>query len=223
LAVRELAEITIRELQISASLGFCASLGQGRVLLSIQPGGNMTHRLHTLITILLVCSAAAHAQQSPPEPKTIPDSINFIWKDIEHDFTALADAMPEDKWSFRPTQGEFKNVRTFAEQVKHVACSNEAWAKQMAGEKTPARCDLGGPNPAKSKAEIMAYLNDSFKLIDKAIADTNDKNLMHSNPGQYWGPNRLSALTATVWHISDHYGQLVMYLRMNGIVPPASR
>jgi uncharacterized damage-inducible protein DinB len=221
LAIRELAEITIRELQISASLGFCASLG--RVLLSIQPGGNMTHRLHTLITILLVCSAAAHTQQSPPEPKTIPDSINFIWKDIEHDFTALADAMPEDKWSFRPTQGEFKNVRTFAEQVKHVACSNEAWAKQISGEKTPARCDLGGPNPAKSKAEIMAYLNDSFKLIDKAIADTNDKNLMHSNPGQYWGPNRLSALTATVWHISDHYGQLVMYLRMNGIVPPASR
>jgi hypothetical protein len=69
----------------------------------------------------------------------------------------------------------------------------------------------------------MAYLGDSFKLIDKVIADTNDKNVMHSNPGQYWGTNRLSALTATVWHISDHYGQLVVYLRMNGIVPPASR
>jgi len=114
-------------------------------------------------------------------------------------------------------------VRTFGEQVKHVACGNEAWAKQISGEKPPARCDLGGPNPAKTKAEILAYLKESFQAIDKVIAETNDKNLLHPNPGQYWGPNRLSGLTATVWHISDHYGQLVVYLRMNGIVPPASK
>jgi uncharacterized damage-inducible protein DinB len=172
---------------------------------------------------LLASSVPAMAQKAPPEPKTISDSINYIWHDVEHDFTALAEAMPEDKWSFKPTQGEFKNVRTFAEQVKHVACSYEALAKQISGEKPPARCDLGGPNPAKSKAEILAYLKQSFQAIDKVIADTNDKNLLHPNPGQYWGTNRLSALTATVWHISDHYGQLVVYLRMNGIVPPASR
>lgn len=172
---------------------------------------------------LLISSAAVAQPKQPPPPKTIPDSINFIWKHVEHDFTALAEAMPEDKWSFRPTQGEFKNARSFAEQVKHVACGNEAWARQMAGEKPPARCDLGGPNPAKSKAEIMAYLRDSFAMVDKTIADTGTDNLLHPNPGQYWGSNRLSALVATVWHISDHYGQLVVYLRMNGIVPPASR
>jgi uncharacterized damage-inducible protein DinB len=188
----------------------------------------MSNRLHCLLLamaagFLLGSSVPAMAQKAPPEPKTISDSINYIWHDVEHDFTALAEAMPEDKWSFKPTQGEFKNVRTFAEQVKHVACSNEAWAKQISGEKPPARCDLGGPNPAKSKAEILAYLKQSFQAIDKVIADTNDKNLLHPDPGQYWGTNRLSALTATVWHISDHYGQLVVYLRMNGIVPPASR
>ena len=60
-------------------------------------------------------------------------------------------------------------------------------------------------------------------MIDKVIADTNADNLLHPNPGPYWGPNRLSALTAAVWHLSDHYGQLVVYLRLNGIVPPASR
>ena len=188
----------------------------------------MSNRLRFLIlatftSFLPATSLPAFAQKAPPEPKTISDSINYIWHDIEHDFTALAEAMPEDKWSFKPTQGEFKNVRTFGEQVKHVACGNEAWAKQMSGEKPPARCDLGGPNPAKSKAEILAYLKESFQAIDKVIADTNDKNLLHPNPGQYWGPNRLSGLTATVWHISDHYGQLVVYLRMNGIVPPASK
>jgi hypothetical protein len=131
--------------------------------------------------------------------------------------------MPEDKWNFKPTQGEFKDVRTFGEQVKHVACANEAWAKQMASEKPPSRCDIGGPNPAKTKTAILSYLRDSFAMIDKVIANTNAENLLHPNDGPYWGSNRLSALTATVWHISDHYGQLAEYLRMNGIVPPASR
>jgi uncharacterized damage-inducible protein DinB len=187
----------------------------------------MRNPLRALITgILMLTSPITFAQQPQPRLKTVPDSINFIWKDIERDFTALAEAMPEDKWTFKPTQGEFKDVRTFGEQVKHVACGNEAWAKQMAEEKPPARCDLGGPNPAKTKAakaEILSYLQQSFTMIDKVIADTNADNLMHSNPGPYWGPNRLSALTATVWHIFDHYGQLVEYLRMNGIVPPATR
>jgi uncharacterized damage-inducible protein DinB len=188
----------------------------------------MSYRLHSLILAMAACillagSVPAVAQKDLPEPKTISESINYIWHGIEQDFTALAEAMPEDKWSFKPAQGEFKNVRTFGEQVKHVACGNEAWAKQILGEKPPARCDLGGPNPAKSKAEILAYLKESFKAIDKVIAETNDKNLMQSTPGPYLGPNRLSSLTANVWHISDHYGQLVIYLRMNGIVPPASR
>lgn len=182
----------------------------------------MTNPLRAWITGMLLVSSA-FAQQGQPQLNTIPDSINFIWKDIKQDFTTLAEAMPEDKWSFKPTQGNFKDVRTFGEQVKHVACANEAWAKQMGGEKPPSRCDLGGPNSAKTKTQILLYLHDSFTMIDKVIADTDTKNLLHPNAGSYWGSNRLSALTATVWHISDHYGQLVEYLHMNGIVPPASR
>jgi hypothetical protein len=175
-----------------------------------------------MIGVLLMCSPSLLAQDQP-QPKTISDSVNFIFKDIARDFIALAEAMPEEKWTYKPTQGEFKGVRTFGEQIKHVACANEAWAKQIVGEKPPERCDLGGPNPAKTKAEILRYLRDSFTLIDEVIADTNAENLLHANAGPYWGPNRLSALTAEVWHISDHYGQLVEYLRLNGIVPPASR
>ncbi len=188
-----------------------------------ETGACMRNRLLALIPAVLLLGSPATAQQSPPEPKTIPASINYIWSNIESDFVALADAMPEDKWGFKPTQGAFANVRTFAEQVKHVACANEAWAKQIAGEKPPARCDLGGPNPAKTKAQVMTYLRESFALVDKAIAVTDSGNLLHPNPGPYWGSNRLSALTAMVWHVSDHYGQLVEYVRMNGIVPPASR
>jgi len=184
----------------------------------------MKHLTGTRVAALLLASAVVGtAQQRPPELKTIADSINFIWKDVEHDFLALAEAMPEDKWNFKPAQGEFSKTRSFGEQVKHVACGNEAWAKQIAGEKPPARCDTGGPNPAESKAEVMAYLRASFAMLDKAIAATGSENLLQPNSGRYWGPNRLSALTATIWHLSDHYGQLVVYLRMNGIVPPASR
>jgi len=182
--------------------------------------GNLSRTI--VIGLLLISSSAALAQNEP-QPKTISESLNFIWKDVERDFIDLAEAMPEDKWNYKPTQGEFKEARTFGEQVKHVACGNEAWAKKIEGQKPPERCDLGGPHPAKTKAEIMAYLRDSFGMMDKVIAGTNEGNLLHPNGGPYWGPNRLSALTAALWHVSDHYGQLVEYLRMNGIVPPASR
>ena len=81
---------------------------------------------HLAIGFVLICPSVLWAQQQP-QPKTIPESINFIWKDVAHDFIALADAMPQNKWNFTPTQGQFKGVRTFAEQIKHVACSNEEW------------------------------------------------------------------------------------------------
>ena len=182
--------------------------------------GNFSRAL--AVALLMAFSSPLWAQE-PPQPKTAGESIQFIWKDVERDFVALADAMPEEKWNYKPTAGEFKDVRTFGEQVKHVACANEAWAKKIMEQKPPERCDLGGPSPAKTKAEIMAYLRESFTTIDKVIAGTNADNLMHPNGGPYWGPNRLAALTAAMWHVSDHYGQLVVYLRLNGIVPPASR
>jgi len=175
----------------------------------------------TAVGVLL--SALPLLARDPAPARTVSDSINFMWKTVEKDFTDLAAAMPENKWSFRPTQGAFKDARSFAEQVKHVACGNEAWAKKLHGEKPPERCDLGGPNPAKTKAEILAYLQDSFGMMDREISATNSGNLMSAVKGPYAGDNRLEAVTAALWHVSDHYGQLVEYARMNGVVPPASR
>jgi len=173
------------------------------------------------IAIVLV-SVGAFAQQSAPA-KTIPDSMNYMWKMVEKDFTDLAEAMPEDKWSYRPTQGAFKGARTFAEQVKHVACANEAWGKKLQGQAPPERCDLGGPNPAKTKAEILAYLKESFAVMDRGIAGSTVENLLSPMKGPYAGGNRFEVMTSALWHISDHYGQLVEYARMNGVVPPASQ
>ena len=173
-------------------------------------------------TVLLVCTAAALAQMRP-QSKTVADSINYIWREEAKDFVSLADAMPEDKWDFKPTGGAFKDVRTFREQVKHVACANFAFASKALGEKTPDRCDQGGPDPSRSKAEILKYLRDSIEKMDRAIATTNEKNMLAPIQGPYAGDNRLSILSSAVWHIADHYGQLIEYLRMNGILPPASR
>src|ERR1700752_2933419 len=123
-----------------------------------------------VIVVLLLAALAAVAQQQPSPSKTIPDSINYMWKMVESDFTSLAEAMPEEKWNFKPTQGAFTDVRTFAEQVKHVACANEAWAKKLRGETPPDRCDTGGPSPAKTKSEILAYLHETFVMMDSEIA-----------------------------------------------------
>jgi DinB superfamily len=184
----------------------------------------MKTSLRTAITFVLLLGAVrAIAQQQPSPPKTISDSINYMWKMVESDFTSLAEAMPGDKWGFKPTQGAFADVRTFAEQVKHVACANEAWAKKLRGETPPHHCDTGGPSPAKTKGEILAYLHESFVMMDGEIAKSKRDNLMAPVEGPYAGDNRLEVLNSALWHISDHYGQLVVYLRMNSIVPPASR
>jgi len=175
------------------------------------------------IALVLLSSLGAIAQQAPASAKTVSDSINYMWKMVEKDFTSLAEAMPEEKWNFKPTQGAFAEVRTFAQQVKHVACGNEAWAKKLRGEQPPDRCDTGGPNPAKTKAEILAYLHETFVMMDSEIAKARLDNLMAPMEGPYAGDNRLEVLNSALWHISDHYGQLVEYVRMNGIVPPASR
>jgi hypothetical protein len=184
----------------------------------------MKPSLRAVITfILLLGTVRAIAQQQPAPAKTIPDSIDYMWKMVESDFTSLAEAMPEEKWNFKPTQGAFTDVRTFAEQVKHVACANEAWAKKLRGETPPDHCDTGGPNPARTKAEILASLHKSFVMMDAEIAKSKLDNLMAPMRGPYAGDNRLEVLNSALWHISDHYGQLVEYVRMNGIVPPASR
>jgi hypothetical protein len=185
----------------------------------------MKNAFHACLTsALLLSTVAASAQQPPAAAKNIPESLNYMWKMVEKDFTSLAEAMPEDKWNFKPAQGDFKDVRTFGEQVKHVACANEAWGKKLRGEKSlPDRCDLGGPNPARTKAEIMAYLKQMFAMVDDGIAATNAGNLLQPVSGAYAGGNRLEIVNSALWHTTDHYGQLVVYLRMNGIVPPASR
>ena len=171
--------------------------------------------------VLLVLPSRAGAQEKiDPMAGTIVQWFTMI----EKEFVPLADAMPADKWGFKPASGEFRGVRTFAEQVKHVACANFAFYNEIEHKTPPAHCEEGGPNPAKTKAENMAYLRESFAYASRVLKTLTPANALDPASGEYGGKStRLGITTLSIWHASDHYGQLVVYLRMNGIVPPASQ
>jgi len=143
---------------------------------------------------------------------------------IQRSFVSLADAMPAEKYGFKPANGAFMGARTFEQQVKHVACANFAFFDEIEKKEPPPGCETGGPSPAKTKAELVAYLRESFDYAQSVLRTMTPANALEPVDGPYGGPStRLGIATLAVWHASDHYGQLVVYLRMNGIVPPASR
>jgi uncharacterized damage-inducible protein DinB len=141
---------------------------------------------------------------------------------------SAADAMPADKYGFAPTDGEFKGVRTFGQQVKHLAAANHILAAAALGEQTPANAgDEAGPETVRTKSEILDYLNGSFAHLGKAIDAIGEKNgTVKSSPISPLKSTETTRLALTVEamiHDFDHYGQMVEYLRMNGVVPSASR
>jgi len=141
---------------------------------------------------------------------------------------SAADAMPADKYGFAPTDGEFNGVRTFGQEVKHLAATNFILAAAALGEDPPADAgDETGPERVRTKAEILDYLVESFAHLGKAIdAIGNNHAAVKSSPISPLKTAEATCLALGVEsmiHALNHYGQMVEYLRMNGIVPPASR
>lgn len=178
--------------------------------------------------ILLMATAAAHAQSRPAEYRTPSQSLEPLFRVVEKHLVEAAEAMPADKYQFAPTAGEFKGVRTFGQQVKHAAAANYILAAAVLGQTRPADAgDETGPDTLRTKAEIIEYLKGSFVYLRKAM-DTIDERgeVMGSDPIsplQGGTATRLGLTVEALIHSYDHYGQMVEYLRMNGIVPPASR
>lgn len=169
-------------------------------------------------------SASKEAAKPDDIPKSIAESVSGTLQFSEGNFIALAEAMPEDKYSYIPTVGKFDDVRSFGEQVKHVACAQFAFFNEFEGKKPPDDCEKGGHNPAKTKAELIKYLKDSFDYSNGVLATLTAKNALDRVEGRYAGPNtKLGISVVAVWHITDHYGQLIEYLRLNGIVPPMTQ
>jgi hypothetical protein len=144
---------------------------------------------------------------------------------VEDDVLSLARAMPAEQYGFAPTQGAFTGVRTFAEQVRHLATMIYMTAALVLQEKSPygPGTNDNGPDSIGSKDEILAYLQDSLAYARKAMTSLTENNQL--DPIQtYFGPMARSAVAAGVaYHSFNHYGQMVVYARMNGIVPPSSQ
>lgn len=175
--------------------------------------------------------AASPAPKAPPAP-TISNAIDSQISIIEREFVSAADAMPEDKYNFTPAglniQGsDYKGVRTFGEEIKHVATANYMFWGTITGDPMlPGTTGPNGPDTIKTKAEIMKYLKDSFAIGHKAAGMLTAENIVTTVKIPVMSPNPIPKLfiaTFGVAHGFDHYGQVVEYLRMNGIVPPASR
>lgn len=161
--------------------------------------------------------------QSPSIASAIDQEVGAVEKQV----VAAAEAMPESRFTFSPetmhiSGADYKGVPTFAEQVKHIAASNYAIWSGVTGDDFP-KDFLGGNGPerVKTKAEILKFLKDSFALGHKAASMLTAQNsLVPRLPGK---STRLHLALFGVEHALDHYGQMVEYLRLNGIVPPASR
>ena len=166
--------------------------------------------------------AAGGTAQEPSQP--MAGAVGQWFTMVGQSFVSLADAMPADKYGFKPANGAFMDARSFGEQVKHVACANYAFFDEIEKKEPPPGCAGGGPSPARTKAELVTYLRDSFEYAQGVLRQMTPANAFDPAGGPYGGKStRLGITTLALWHASDHYGQLVVYLRMNGIVPPASR
>ncbi len=191
--------------------------------------------------VVLACfigTSVTSAQQGPPPggppmassgPATITSTLDTELTIVEREFVGAAEAMPEDKYNFAPTNGDFAGVRTFAQEVKHVAAANNRFFAGILGQPQPTPADFfereNGPDSIETKDQIIQYAKDSFALGHKAIARINADNAftpLSTSPTPFLRTSAAIAIFACS-HAMDHYGQMVEYLRDNGIVPPASR
>jgi hypothetical protein len=186
----------------------------------------MTIRFLTALafcTLPLLCPIRTVAADAPPDARQIFDRQ---LTNTEREVVGLADAMPADKFDFAPTNGNFKGVRTFALEARHIAFEINCVASALLGEPIPSQEHDNGPDELKSKDQIMKYLRDAFAHAHRAVATLTNADLMELTTDPF-NPKGKSARVASVaiffWHTYDHYGQMVEYLRMNGITPPASR
>jgi hypothetical protein len=170
---------------------------------------------------------SASQTQQPESPITLASMVDREISEVEKQVVEAAEAMPEEKFNFSPESlpiagDEYKGVRTFAVQVKHIAASNYFLWSVLSGDSLPENLkDGNGPVEIKSKADIIKFLKDSFAVGHRAAATLTSENMLQPVGKGKW--LRLQRAEFGVAHAYNHYGQMVEYLRMNGIVPPASR
>ena len=186
-----------------------------------------------VLALLAACLTALAQQPAPAKPASPPTMASMMEAQlgmVEGQFVAAAEAMPEEKYSFAPAGADFSGVRTFALEVRHVATADFIIYSAILGQDPPAGVTVAGagngPENLRTKEQIVQYLKDAFTLGHKAMASLNHGNALaplDEPPIAIPSLNtRLALAIFSLSHASDHYGQMVEYLRMNAVVPPAS-
>jgi cytochrome c556 len=161
------------------------------------------------VCVLVVAGSGTAWAQAPKPDETLRDVLLKQWTDISEKVVQLAEQFPEDKYDFKPVAG----VRTFGDQLRHVAFWNGYVAKSARGEKADGKLNELPKSEYPTKAAVVKALKSSLAEATALLKQ---------------GPATPSVKLTNLWvsfteHSGEHYGQLVVYYRLNGIVPPASR
>ena len=168
----------------------------------------------------LTCITTCVGQQS------ISPAIERQFNKIESDILTSAGAMPEDKFNFTPHSlnikySQFEGVRTFAGQIMHLSTDNILIWSAITGDSVRADVeDVNGPITIRTKKDVIAYLKSSFAIGQKAISTLTAQNAMDMIEFRGRKLPKLDLAFYALTHANEHYGQMVIYLRMCGIIPP---
>ena len=156
-------------------------------------------------------------------PDPVPAALLKQVDLVEHDLVGLAKAMPADTYDFRPGGPGFDGVRTFGEQVRHAATMIFMTAALVLQEKSPYGPGVNdnGPGDIQGKDAIVDYLEASIRYARKAMSSLTTKNHLDPLKTFFGSQPRIEVAAGVAYHSYNHYGQMVVYARMNGVVPPA--
>ncbi|MBI2818353.1 MAG: DinB family protein [Acidobacteria bacterium] len=163
--------------------------------------------------VLLAGAMLAGGQQSAAQ-NSLLDAVKAQWESTRGLVTGIVGQVPENLYDFKPTP----EVRSFREQFTHLIAENYMFMSQAAGEQPPV--DSSTINQLKSRDEIVKALAESYEYGAKVWAGMNDKKAMEMIPGRGGQQQmRLAAILSNIVDNNDHYGNLVVYVRLNGMVP----
>ena len=168
------------------------------------------HRIITAFLIAFSCTAAS------AQSKTLTTDIKLDYRTIRDYFIRAAEKMPEDKYTFKPSP----DVRSFAQQIAHVADDQYNLCMPAVGETRKDEYQHIEKTISK-KTDLLPALKAAFAYCDTAYDSLTEANGTKPSSGKS-GRNRASMLNLNLWHTWEHYGNIVVYLRMNGLVPPSS-
>jgi uncharacterized damage-inducible protein DinB len=171
-------------------------------------------------TIVLSLTALALTASSAFAQNPVSDSLRSSWNGVKRNIQQSAELMPEEHYTFKPTA----DVRSFGEILSHVAGASYLFCAAAKGEKSPFQED-SFEKTAKTKAQIVKATADAIAYCDGAFAALTDANagaLVQAPFGTNQVP-RANPLIGQIGHDNEHYGNLVTYFRLKGLVPPSSR